>query len=171
MSRLYSSRIVYEQDKAGSPLTLDELLILNQLEIERRINTHAAAEFLQKPEGEARAVLERLTEKSLVEAKGEKRGRVYHLSAMLYEHFDNLPGYVRTRGFDKIQQKQMVLTVLETATDGRITREGVADLCKITRPKAYHLLKKMYDDGELEKYGESRGTYYTRKRTKNTRNT
>ena len=168
-ANLEFARFVYEQDKAGSPLTLDELLILNQLEIERRINTHAAAEFLQKPEGETRAVLERLTEKGLVEAKGEKRGRVYHLSAMLYEHFGNIPGYVRTRGFDKIQQKQMVLTALKAAKDGKITREKVADLCKITKPKAYHLLKKMCDDGELEKHGESRGTYYTRKRKKNTR--
>ncbi|MDO9109830.1 MAG: ATPase, partial [Desulfatirhabdiaceae bacterium] len=86
-----------------------------------------------------------MTEKGLVEAQGEKRGRVYHLSAMLYEHFGNLPGYVRTRGFDKIQQKQMVLTALGAATDERVTREGVADLCKITKPKAYHLLKKMCD--------------------------
>ena len=168
-ANLEFARFVYEQDKAGSPLTVDDLLILNQLEIERRIDTSVAMSLIQKPEGETRAALERLAEKGLIEAKGEKKGRIYHLSAMLYHRFGSISGYVRARGFDRIQQYQMVLSALKASPEGRITRETVAELCKITKPQAYHLLKKMCIDGKLELHGKSRGAYYTRKHTQNTR--
>ena len=81
----------------------------------------------------------------------------------------SISGYVRARGFDRIQQYQMVLSALEASPEGRITREIVAELCKITKLQAYHLLKKMCIDGKLELHGKSRGAYYTRQRTQNTR--
>jgi len=49
--------------------------------------------------------------------------------------------------------------------DKRITREDVVELCKITPAQAYHLLKKMTDENDLELHGAGRGAYYTLKRT------
>ena len=154
---------VYEEDKAGRLLSLDELLALNTLFLERRTNSEQISKALQKGLSEARKVLERLTERGLIEARGEKKGRVYHLSSTLYDRLHDVQGYVRSKGFDKIQQRQMVLEAIAASKDKKITREGVAELCKLTPPKAYHLLKKMTENNDIELKGKCRGSYYTRK--------
>jgi len=57
----------------------------------------------------------------------------------------------------------MVLTAIKAAKEGKITREEVANLCKITKAKAYHLLNKMSNDEELELHGKGRGSFYAPK--------
>jgi len=160
---LQFAAFVYEQDKGGTPLGLDELLILNALFFERRIDTDTASRLIQKGMSEARAVLERLLERGMVEARGEKRGRVYHMAATLYHRLGGTPAYVRARGFDRIQQRQMILTALEA--EGRITRKKTTELCRITGSQAYRLLATMCSNGDLEKRGKGRGAHYVRKRT------
>lgn len=155
---LQFAAFVYEQDKKGRPFGLDELLILNHLFFERRIDTARAGELTQKGVGEARAVLERLNERGLVEARGEKRGRVYHLAASLYRRLGQTPAYVRSRGFDEIQQRQMVLSLVQT--EGKITRARAAALCQISEDQASRLLRKMRDAGDLEQVGRGRGSFY-----------
>lgn len=140
---------VYEEDKAGRPFVLDELIVLNTLFVQRRIDADQVARAIQKGASEGKRVLERLLERGLIEARGEKRARIYHLAASLYNRLDDISGYVRTKGFDKIQQYQMVLSALAAQKDKRITREDVAELCKITPAQAYHLLKKMTKDSKL----------------------
>ncbi|MCP4753107.1 MAG: AAA family ATPase, partial [Proteobacteria bacterium] len=154
---------VYEQDQGGAPLSLDQLMVLNTLYHERRIDTEATGVLIQKGAAQARAVLEGLHEKGFVEARGEKRGRVYHLASELYRRFGGTAAYVRAKGFDEMQRVQMVLNAVDT--DGRITRQKTADLCLITDPQAYHLLNKMCKNSQLELMGKGRGAYYRRKRT------
>ena len=102
-------RLVVEESQTGRPFGLDELLLLNHLWQERRVTTSAAARLIQKSETEARAVLERLVESGLVEAHGERKGRSYHLSAATYRRLGAQAAYVRQRGFEPLQQEQMVL--------------------------------------------------------------
>lgn len=154
---------VYEEDKAGRPFVLDELIVLNTLFVQRRIDSEQVSKVIQKGPSEGKRVLERLLERGLIEARGEKRARIYHLAVSLYNRLDDVSGYVRTKGFDKIQQYQMVLSALDAKKDKRITREDVAELCKVTPAQAYHLLKKMTKDGKLELNGNGRGSYYTAK--------
>ncbi|VVB69670.1 Uncharacterised protein [uncultured archaeon] len=77
-------RLVVEENRAGRPFRLDDLLLLNHVYLERRTTAKAAAKIIQKPETEARATLERLVEGGLLEASGEGKGRAYHLSASTY---------------------------------------------------------------------------------------
>ena len=154
---------VYEEDKAGRPFILDELIVLNTLFGERRIDSDHVAKAIQKGASEGKRVLERLLERGLIEARGEKRARIYHLSAALYNRLEDVSGYVRTKGFDKIQQHQMILSALTARKDKRITREDAADLCKITPFQAYHLLKKMTENSKLELHSNGRGSFYTLK--------
>jgi ATP-dependent DNA helicase RecG len=128
--------------------------------VERRIDSDQVSKAIQKGASEGKRVLERLLERGLIEARGEKRARIYHLAAALYNRLEDVSGYVRTKGFDKIQQHQMVLSALAARKDKRITREDVAELCKITPAQAYHLLKKMSKDNELELHGSGRGSCY-----------
>jgi len=161
---LHFAAFVYEQDKAGSPLNLDEVLVLNTLFFERRIDSQQAGKLIQKGISQARSVLGSLHERGLIEARGERRGRVYHLAAVLYRRLGAVPGYVRARGFDRIQQRQMVLDAV--GIDGRMTRKKAAELCQITEPQAYYLLSKMCLNGDLESVGKGRGAFYVCKHTK-----
>ncbi len=145
-------RLLVEESQSGRILGLDELLILNALWQERRLTTEEAARLTQKPETEARAVLSRLVEAGLVESRGERRGRTWHLSAAVYRRLGAPAAYVRQRGFEPLQQEQMVLQYVEK--HGRITRREAAELCQITGPQAYRLLNRLAQQGFIQREGD-----------------
>ncbi|MEW6173345.1 MAG: RNA-binding domain-containing protein [Bacillota bacterium] len=152
---------VYEQDKAGRPLTLDELMVLNHLFFERRIDSESVGVLIQKGTSEGHVVLERLVERGLIDAKGERRGRVYHLAAALYAKIGDPSGYVRIRGFEPIQQEQMILQYVDA--HGKITRSEASGLCLINENQAYRRLQKMCKQGLLVMGGKPpKGAYYVR---------
>jgi ATP-dependent DNA helicase RecG len=146
-------RLVVEESQAGRTLGLDELLILNALWQERSLTTSQASRLLQKPEPDARAVLERLVETGLVEARGERKGRTYHLSAATYRRLGLPSAYVRRRGFEPIQQEQMVLQYIDRF--GSISRKEVAELCHLSSMQAYRLLKRLEKEGKIRRTGGS----------------
>ena len=149
-----------EQEKRdGRPLGLDELLVLNRVFLERRIETGVAAQLIQKPEAEARAVLERLVERGLLEPRGEKKGRSYHLSAAVYRGIGQEAAYVRVRGFEPEQQRQMVLQYAKK--HGKITRREVAELCQVSNFQAIRLLRGLVTDGHITLHGKGKGAFYT----------
>jgi ATP-dependent DNA helicase RecG len=152
-------RLVVEESHAGRILGLDELLILNALWQERSLTTPQASRLLQKPGPDARAVLERLVEIGLVEARGERKGRTYHLSAATYRRLGLPSAYVRRRGFELIQQEQMVLQYVRA--HGRITRREAAELCQISLDQAYRLLQGLVEKGVLIQHGKKKGSWYS----------
>lgn len=154
-------RLVAEENQAGPPLKLDDLLVLNALQQGRRLTVEEAARTIQKPESEARAVLERLVETGLVEARGEKRARVYHLSGSTHRRLGERVAYVRQRGFEPLQQEQMVLQYVEK--HGRITRRETAELCRISQDQAYRLLNRLVKEGKLIRHGTKEGAWYARR--------
>ena len=149
---------VYEQDRAGARLSLDDLIVLDQLQYERRLSAETVASLIQRDETRARAILERLVERGLIEAIGSARNRSYHLSAMLYRRFGTPSGYVRLRGFDAIQQESMILAYVRA--HGRITRREVKALCGIEDHQARYLLQRLARENKLQQRGERRGAYY-----------
>jgi ATP-dependent DNA helicase RecG len=151
-------RCITEESQKGKDLRLDELLVLNNLWHERRCATADTAELIQKSETEARTVLNGLVERGFLEARGDGKGRSYHLSAAIYRRLGDKSAYVHQRGFEPLQQEQMVVQYLEK--HGRITRREVAELCKITPSQAKRLLAKIVLGGKAIKYGERRTAYY-----------
>jgi len=150
---------VYEQDKKGTPLTLDELLTLNALQHERRVDVAKIAQLTQRGEIYARSVLERLVERGLIEARGERRERVYHLSALLYKQLGAPAGYIHTHGFSRIRQEAMILEY--AAVHGRITRQQASELCNMSGDQASRLLRGMAKVGKLHAQGgPRRGSFY-----------
>ena len=125
-----SSGCVAEESQSGRELKLDALLVLNCLWQERRCTNTEVAELIQKSETEARTVLHTLVERGLLEGRGEGKGRSYHLSAAVYRRLGAKSAYVAQRGFEPLQQEQMVLQYL--ATHKRIARRDVSELCKIS---------------------------------------
>lgn len=152
-------RLIVEEAGAGRHLGLDDLLILNALWRDRQLTTEDAARLTQKPEGEVRATLNRLVEIGLVERRGERKGRTWHLTAATYRRLGESAAYIRQRSFETIQQEQMVLQYV--CTHGQITRGEVAELCRLSPMQAYRLLKKLEKDGKIKRIsGSTKGTKY-----------
>jgi ATP-dependent DNA helicase RecG len=153
-------RLLVTEAQNGRALNLDELLILNALWQERTLTTDAAANLMQKPEADARVTLHRLVEAGLVEERGQKKGRTWHLSASAYRALGDRAAYVRQRGFEPLQQEQMVLQYVEK--HGRITRKEAAGLCRIGPYQATRLLNKLVREGRLLRQGTRKWAFYER---------
>lgn len=134
------------------------LQVLHEVRQERRITSDRTAEVLQVSVDEARAELNKLVEQGLLEARGERKGRSYHLASSVYEQLGEQAEYVRTRGFDTLQHEQMILTYVDRYD--RISRSGVVDLCQLEPAQATRLLGRMVDAGKLDMRGQKRGAYY-----------
>ncbi|RCK72531.1 MAG: ATP-dependent DNA helicase [Anaerolineae bacterium] len=153
-------RLVVSESQQGRPLKLDELLILNTLWLERSLTTEQVARLIQKSETETRAILRQLVESGLVEERGQKKGRAWHLSAATYRALGEKAAYVHQRGFEPLQQEQMVLQYVEK--HGRITRHEAAELCRIASYQARDLLARLVQRGELIMQGAKKGAFYER---------
>lgn len=158
-SNLDFVRLLVTETQNGCVLGLDELLILNALRQERSLTTEGAARLTQKPEVGTRGTLHRLVEAGLIEERGHKKGRTWHLSAATYRALGDKAAYVRQRGFEPLQQAQMVLQYVEK--HGRITRREAAELCRISSPQAYRLLDRLEKQGVIFREGRrGRGVGY-----------
>lgn len=153
--------ILRHEKRTGTALPIDSLIILSRLRHERRLTTADLTSDTQKSEQATRTAIEKLVEAGLVEAHGAGRGRAYTLSAKVYRQTGQKSAYVRQAGFDPIQQAQMVLAYIDK--HGSIKRSEVMDLCRVSGPQAYHLLKRLKEKGEIRQKGEKRYAVYTRK--------
>ena len=154
-------RLLAEESRAGRDLGLDDLLILNALWQNRRLSTEEAARLTQKPENDARTTLNRLVEIGLVEPRGERKGRTWHLSAATYRRLGKPTAYIRQHGFEPLQHEQMVLQYLDKYR--KITRTQAAELCLLSVNQAYRLLKSLEKRGILVAHGDKKGRYYERR--------
>jgi ATP-dependent DNA helicase RecG len=66
--------------------------------------------------------------------------------------------YIRTRGFEPLQQENMVIQYVEK--HGRITRREVAELCRLGSVQAKYLLEKLVNGSKLRRHGKFKGTWY-----------
>ena len=144
----------------GRPLELHTLQVLHEVRAESRVTSVRAGELLQVGADDARSVLNSLLERGLLESRGEGRGRTYHLAAALYREIGESSAYVRTRGFDPIQQEQMILTYV--MRHGSIGRAEAAELCRIAPDQASRRLRRMTSDGTLTMTGNRRNARYRR---------
>jgi ATP-dependent DNA helicase RecG len=152
--------VLEREQEQRTPLSLSELQVLAELMRERRATTGELARLVQRTEAETRNLLNRMVERGWIEARGDGRGRSWHLSAAVYRVLDAPAGYVRVRGFEPLQQEQMVLRYVEA--HGQITRAQASDLCSLDSSQASRLLRRLAKAGALEPRGERRGTVYVR---------
>jgi ATP-dependent DNA helicase RecG len=136
------------------------MLVVNAVDRERRIDVERAAALMQRSHEAARAVLERLVELGVLEAREERRERVYFFSAATYRALGSPAAHVRLKGIEPIQREQMILQYVDA--HGRITRSQAADLCQVGDREARAILEKLVKRGELVVRGERRGSHYTR---------
>ncbi|MGQ0714141.1 MAG: ATP-binding protein [Gemmatimonadaceae bacterium] len=152
------TRLVAARDQPGQRLGVEELLILNAVDSERRVTVERVASLIQRAEPMAQSFLERLVEAGLLEARDERRDRAYHFSAATYRALGTPEALIRVRGIEPIQRESMILQYV--ASHGRITRAQAADLCQVGPREARAVLEKLVKRGDLVVKGERRGSYY-----------
>ncbi len=165
MANIELVRWIVTEGRAGHHWMLTDLLILRACADLKTMSIDDAAHAIQSDVERARTVVARLAEAGVMEARGERRGRTYHLSAEMYRTLGDRSGYVRTRGFEPLQQEQMVLQYARK--HGQITRRDAAELCRISSAQASRLLARIADaHSELVLEGERRGARYVWKAKK-----
>jgi ATP-dependent DNA helicase RecG len=153
-ANLALARLIAQRDTPGQRLGVEELLILNAVDSERRATVGRVASIIQRAEPVAQSFVERLVEKGLL----ERRERTYHFSAATYRALGTPEALIRVRGIEPIQRESMILQYV--ASHGRITRAQAADLCQVGPREARAVLDKLVKRGDLVVKGERRGSYY-----------
>lgn len=152
-------RVVLEEEaRRGSALPIDSLIILAALREQRRASADQLAGYVQKDAARVASSVEALVEAGLLQAHGVGRGRSYTLSPDLYRLLGEKAAYTRQAGFDRLQHEQLVKNYV--AQHGRITRQEVVELCRLTPDQAYKLLKRLCDESFIKKQGDKKGRHY-----------
>lgn len=147
-----------EQQRTGSLMPFNTLMILNTLRQGRRMSIHDIAEETRISEGKVRATVERVTESGLIETIGNGKGRTYILSAKAYR---DKAGYVRQTDIEAIRYQELILKLAEAKQ--MVTRSDIVDLLRVAPAQAYRIAQKMVKSGVLQQKGTKRGTYYCKK--------
>lgn len=155
--KAFIKMIAEEQSKIGRPLSINALLILNALKSNRRLRLGELAIHLN--EYKVRTTVEKLVESGLVEADGNGNSRAYILSVALYKNADNVIGYVRQTGIDRVRYPELVLKFAKN-NQGKVTRKDVMQLLHLNQGQAYRLLVKMTEEGKLLLVGKGKFAYY-----------
>jgi len=137
---------IYEEGELDPQATVRKFRIV-QTEGTRRVSREVDHYNLDA----TRPVLNRLVEIGLVEPRGERKGRTWHLSAATYRRLGKPAAYIRQRGFEPLQQEQMVLQYV--GKHGSISRREVTDLCRLATGQAYRLLKRLETAGKVVRIG------------------
>lgn len=151
--------VLHEEARQSGKLPVETLLILTALREARRLSAAELAAHLQCSPGQASKLIEPLAESGLIQAHGNGRGRQYTLSPQVYRSLGQSKEYTRQAGFDNLQQIELIKNYIRQ--EGRIKREDVATLCRLTLRQATYRLARMEKAGQLQRHGENRGVYYT----------
>ena len=158
--KTFTKLISDEQNKTGQALPINTLLVLNELKRNRRASLSELSETTHINDAKIKITVEKLVESGLIEAIGNGRSRYYTLSAKIYKQSDDIKGYVRQTGIDKIRYPEMIIKFAKS-NNGKIARKEAADLLNINEAQAYRLLKKMANEGRLSLVGKGKFAYYT----------
>jgi len=147
---------VYEQDRQGAPLNLEEMLILNHLGLHGSISREEAAKLMERSSSEVQSLLDALSQRGFLTTGGTQQKELFLLTPSLREQF----GRERKAGeTGREQQEQQVVEALSTRA--QVTRSEVAALLGITSRQAKTLLERLIKNGKIRlQGGRTKGAYY-----------
>jgi ATP-dependent DNA helicase RecG len=153
-------RLILEvEERHRRTLGWPHLLVLRQAADEGELSVPEVARLIQQGEARARTLVKELVEMGLLEAKGSKKGRVYHLSAWVFKQLGRPTAYVHRRGIEGVRQEELVMQMAYKY--GKVTRGDVLQLFpNLTEDQAFRLLQKLVQSGRLRPKGSKRGRYY-----------
>lgn len=147
-----------EQNRLGHPLSLNTLLVLNILKELPRSNVNQIAEATNLSKITVKSILDTLIENGTIEYYGNGSGRTYILSPNLYSSKKEKIGYVRQKDIDEARYQELIINLAKSHTF--ISRADVVQLLHVDENKAYRLIKKLVEQGFLQKIQSGRYAKY-----------
>ena len=156
---LQFAAFVYEEDRHGNALTLDELIVLNALFFERRIDSVTAGKLIQK--GQAKPGPSSSGCGSVAwSARGEKRRTGLSVLRRLYRRMNQPEGHLRVRR-DRGDPPRGDGARVRQATGKIVRGSGRRVSAPLTNDQATRLLKRMVEKQWLpRKEGPPRWVFY-----------
>ena len=161
MDENYIEMIVTEEARLQKAIPLDALIALSVLKTERRSTIGLLSYKIQKSISDTKSIVEWLIELGMVEGIGNGSARRYMLSSKVYSVINNKTGYTRQRGWDTMQEQELIMSYLEKYKS--ITRDAIVELCRCTPNHASWLLRQMVKENKIIMYGRTRGASYTKR--------
>lgn len=158
LDEAYIKMIITEEERLQRSMPVDALIALSVLKTERRATMALLSSKIQKSISDTKSIIEWLTELGMVEGIGNGSARRYMLSSKVYSITNNKAGYTRQRGWDTMQEKELIVTHLERYK--KINREGVVELCRCTPNHASWLLRQLVNEGIIVLKSGGRSAHY-----------
>lgn len=155
------ARYILEQSKAGNEFGWSELLILSFLKRNREIEVKTASQLLQQSTDKAKALLDSLIERGILEPFGLTRGTVYRLSKAVFNELRKSVSYRLHRRAEARYAENLILEYIKE--NGYITNEICRTLLRINRYQAQYLLSQLVAKGKLTQPAKGRNARYFRR--------
>lgn len=146
--RQIAQLIANEQNRLGRPLSINSLLVLNTLKDLPKSTVSQIAEAINISEIAIKGILDTSIEAGLVEGFGNGKNRTYILSPKVYKTQSGKIGYVKQVDIDETRYPELIINLAKNADF--ISRADVVQLLHVSPSKAYTLLKKLTEQGQLE---------------------
>lgn len=146
----FAKFVADEQNRQGRSLSIYTLMILSVLYNEKRSTIDRIIEMTNLSENKVRSAMEIMVEYGLVEASGRGKNRSYILGKKIYRENDEAIQYVRQTDIDSIRYPELVMKLAHTQ-NGIISKQDVTELLNVTPTQAYTIIKKLQNEGKLER--------------------
>lgn len=146
----FAKFVADEQNRQGRSLSIYTLMILSILYNEKRSTIDRIVEMTNLSENKVRSAMEIMVESGLAEASGRGKNRSYILGKKIYRENDEAIQYVRQTDIDSIRYPELVMKLAHTQ-NGIISKQDVTELLNVTPSQAYTIIKKLQNEGKLER--------------------
>ena len=146
----FAKFVADEQNRQGRSLSIYTLMIHSVLYNEKRSTIDRIVEMTNLSENKVRSAMEIMVEYGLVEASGRGKNRSYILGKKIYRENDEAIQYVRQTDIDSIRYPELVMKLAHTQ-NGIISKQDVTELLNVTPTQAYTIIKKLQNEGKLER--------------------
>lgn len=146
----FAKFVADEQNRQGRSLSIYTLMILSVLYNEKRSTIDRIVEMTNLSENKVRSAMEIMVEYGLVEASSRGKNRSYILGKKIYRENDEAIQYVRQTDIDSIRYPELVMKLAHTQ-NGIISKQDVTELLNVTPTQAYTIIKKLQNEGKLER--------------------
>lgn len=153
------ARLVVDEDRAGSPLSLDDLIVLRGTMTYESLDRRSAADLLQLPDqAEAAERLVSLRRRGYLAPIGRGPHTAYRLSDRYDFLVPSLGPAWRQALLDQDRAREHVLAALQES--GRLTNAEIREMTGFSRAKTLRLLGDLRDAGFAELRGQGRSAHY-----------
>lgn len=152
--------LMAEQNQLQRNMSLAELMVLRDLQENKRVSLSHVAFLIQDSREYALRTCHRLIQDGLIEISGKE----YMLTAKVYEAMKKTVEYTRDRTIQYIKAKEMILEYM--GEKASITNEQTRELCGFTKQQARSTLDKMRKEKLIALTGAGRASRYIRMREK-----